>query len=277
MVLGAIIADAQMRGNASHNPVYDMPRKTRPYRRTDREKLAQKPQLGIDIPTPDEIRLIVEHACGGYSLLILVAIFSGLRASELRGLRWMDIDFRQGVLHVRQRADSKCKLGPPKSKAGYRTITIPPGVLEQLREWKTRCPKGSLDLVFPSRRGTVAFYPNIIKTSLIPTMVRARLMVDKGKVAADGRKRLSPKYSGLHALRHWYASWCINRVEEGGLGLSMRQVQERMGHSTIQVTMDTYSHLFPVANESAALGRAEALLLGDKNATGSVSESGESE
>ena len=260
-----------MRGKASHNPVYDIPRKKRAYRKSDREKLSQRAEVGIDIPTPDEISTIIRHVCGWFGLLLLTAIFCGLRASELRGLRWIDIDFKLGVLHVRQRADARNILGPPKSAAGYRTITIPPGLLDQLREWKKLCPETPYDLVFPSRKGNVACYSNIKAASFVPTMKRAGLMVDTGKVDDKGRRLLATKYSGLHALRHWYASWCINREEDGGVGLSIKQVQQRMGHATIQITMDTYGHLFPIANEADALGRAEARLR-DKNATEVSSE-----
>jgi integrase len=52
------------------------------------------------------------------------------------------------------------------------------------------------------------------------------------------------KYTGMHSLRHYYASWCINRVKDGGLGLPPKIVQARLGHSTLAMTMDTYGHLF---------------------------------
>ncbi|MGN6770740.1 MAG: tyrosine-type recombinase/integrase [Rhizobiaceae bacterium] len=148
----------------------------------------------------------------------------------------------------------------------YRTLVVPPGVLESLREWKVHCPKGRLDLVFPSKKGTVAYYSSVIKSSVLPTMKRAGLMVDKGKVNRHGTRVLSPKYGGLHAFRHFFASWCINRKEDGGLGLHVKQVQERMGHANVQITMDTYGHLFPIPNEADALGKGEAILRRNKNA-----------
>ena len=46
------------------------------------------------------------------------------------------------------------------------------------------------------------------------------------------------KYTGFHTLRHFYASWCINRKEEGGLGLSPKVVQDRLGHASINMTLD---------------------------------------
>ena len=62
------------------------------------------------------------------------------------------------------------------------------------------------------------------------------------------------KYTGLHALRHFYASWCINRRADGGLELPAKVVQERLGHSSIMMTMDVYGHLFPRGDDSAELG-----------------------
>jgi integrase len=71
-----------------------------------------------------------------------------------------------------------------------------------------------------------------------------------------------PKYTGMHCLRHFYASWCINRIEDGGCGLPAKIVQERMGHSKISVTLDIYGHLFPRGDDGGALDRAAEALLG---------------
>ena len=85
--------------------------------------------------------------------LILTAVFVGLRASELRGLRWSDVDLTKAELHVRQRADRYLKIGEPKSEAGYRTLPLVPTLAAALKRWKLACPKGSLDLVFPFPTG----------------------------------------------------------------------------------------------------------------------------
>ena len=58
---------------------------------------------------------------GRWRPMLLTAIFTGLRASELRGLRWADVDLKRGEIHVRQRADRYNEIGPPKSEAGERT------------------------------------------------------------------------------------------------------------------------------------------------------------
>ena len=76
-------------------------------------------------------------------------------------------------------------------------------------------------------------------------------------VTKDGKA----KYTGLHSLRHFYASWCINRVEDGGQGLPPKVVQERMGHSKIAMTFDRYGHLFPRGDDAAQIDAAEMRLI----------------
>ena len=82
------------------------------------------------------------HLDGRWRPLILTAIFTGLRASELRGLRWADVDFERGELHVRQRADCFNAIGRPKSESGERTVPLPPMLVNTLREHRLACPKG---------------------------------------------------------------------------------------------------------------------------------------
>jgi integrase len=170
--------------------------------------------------------------------LLLIAIFAGLRSSELRGLRWSDVDLKAAVMHVRQRADRYGTIGNPKSKAGHRAVPLAPQVVQALREWKLQCPKDT-GLVFPAASGhDVALHNNTVRA--FTAAVRAAGVVDK-----DGK----PKYSGLHALRHFYASWCINPRDYGGLGLPPKVVQQLLGHSSIVMTMDTYGHLFPADDD----------------------------
>lgn len=69
------------------------------------------------------------------------------------------------------------------------------------------------------------------------------------------------KYTGLHCLRHFYASLCINTIEQGGLGLPPKVVQERLGHSSITMTYDHYGHLFPQEADADRLEAAEKALL----------------
>lgn len=126
-------------------------------------------------------------------------------------------------------------------------MPVTPKLLQVLREWRLRCPKGELGLVFPNGVGKIERLPSILHRGLQPAMIRA------GLVDADGKA----KYSGMHALRHFYASWCINRRVDGGMELPLKVVQARMGHSSITITADRYGHLFPRGDDSEILAEAE--------------------
>jgi len=246
--LGALLADAQERGLVGQNVVRSLYTRRRSRRTESNGKL----KVGVDIPSPDEIRAIIARLEGRWRPLLLTAIFTGLRASELRGLRWDDVDFKRSELHVRQRADRHGKIERPKSAAGERTVPLPPLVLSALREHRLACANGELGLAFPNSKGGIDHRNSIAERGFHPAQVAA------GVVTADGHA----KYGGLHSLRHFYASWCINRRADGGLELPLKVVQTRLGHASIQMTADTYGHLFPRGDDGEELAAAEKAFLG---------------
>jgi integrase len=240
--LKALIQNAQRRGDVAQNVALGV---SIVMSSRDQRKLT----IGVDIPSAEEIRKLLA-ASGALRPVLVVATLTGLRSSELRGVQWADVDLAQGVLHVRQRADRFNVIGRPKSAAGERTIPIGPMVVNALREWKLACPKGARDLVFPGARGEVMPYQTL------------RWRFDAAQVAAGLAASIAqPKY-GWHALRHFYASWCINRRVDGGLELPLKTVQDRLGHSSITMTADTYGHLFPSTDDGSELAHAERLLAG---------------
>jgi integrase len=109
----------------------------------------------------------------------------------------------------------------------------------QGQTWQTR-------VVFPTGTGEIEYHSNILQRGLEPAQIAAKFVDHKGK----------PKYA-LHALRHFYASWCINRKEDGGQGLPLKMVQEQMGHATFAMTADRYGHLFPKGDDGTELAEAE--------------------
>ena len=258
--LSSLLSDAQERGLVSRNVVRDL-RKTRARGAERKGERRQKGKLkvGVDIPTREEIKAIVAAVTGRWRPILLTAIFTGLRASELRGLRWADVDLEKRELHVRQRADRYSAMGKPKSESGERTVPLTPIVSNTLREWKLACPKSEAGLVFPSAGGLVEHHKNIVERGLIPTLIAGAVTVEEE--GPEGKPAKRAKYTGLHALRHFYASWCINRRVDGGLELPAKVVQERLGHSSIMMTMDVYGHLFPRGDDSAELAAAERSLL----------------
>jgi integrase len=245
--LGSILADAQEHGTVARNAVRELKRNRR--KGKDRQKAKRKKlAAGRDFPTLQEANAIMQNAKGHWRPLLVVAIFTGLRASELRGLRWKDVNLKAGELHVRQRADRYNAIGEPKSEAGNRVVPFGPVVANTLREWKLAA--GKSELVFGNGVGKVESLANIINRGLIPACIAA------GTVTNTGRA----KYTGMHTLRHFFASWCINRKKDGGRELPPKQVQELMGHSSINVTLDSYGHLFPRLNDSTEIAAAEQAL-----------------
>src|SRR5262249_36919423 len=113
-----------------------------------------------------------------------------------------------------------------------------------LREWKLQCPRGRHNLVFPTGSGTVESLSNIHQRGYKPAQIAA------GIVTKDGK----PKYN-FHALRHFYASWIIDR------GFELKRAQELMGHASIKMTADTYAALFPKpADDFARLDAPETIV-----------------
>jgi integrase len=210
----------------------------------------RKLEAGRDFPTSAEVKRLIDAAKNGKrrALLLTVAL-TGLRASELRGLRWSDIELKTGELHVRQRADRYGKIGAPKSDSSRRTVPLAPDLLTALREWKMACPHGDAGLVFPTSTGRIEHHANMLR-SLAPVMVAASVVDKEGE----------PKYA-LHAFRHFFASWCINPKARGGRELPAKEAQGLLGHSSIVMTLDLYGHMFPPAGDRTELAESARVLL----------------
>ncbi len=240
--LGSLLAVAQDHGKVNRNAVRELSRDRK--RRSARHK--KKLKVGVDLPNKDEIRLILEHAQGRWRALIVTVVFTGLRASELRGLTWADVDLDKSEIQVSQRADRFNDIGSPKSPAAMRTIPLAPMVTNVLREWQMSCPKGQIDLVFPNGKGKVESLGNIYRRVLGPLQ----------KAAGITDHPEHPKY-GLHAFRHVAASLFIEQ------GFTPKKVQEILGHGSIQMTYDIYGHLFPSPeDDQAAMAQIQARLIG---------------
>ncbi len=246
--LKSIVSEAQRRGLVARNAA--SPVKV-DVKKRDQRKLA----VGRDIPSKEEVQTILANAEGRWRPFFITAIFTGMRASELRGLIWDDVDFDRKVIHVTQRANLWGEIGAPKSAAGSRDIPMSPMVVNALKEWRLGCPRqkplaegqeGRLWLVFPNGNGRVENHANISNRGFYALQIAADMVKKDGK----------PKY-GLHALRHFFASWAIER------GFSPKRLQALLGHSSIQMTFDVYGHLFPsLEDDHAKFAAGELALVG---------------
>jgi integrase len=236
--LAALVGEAQGRGLVAVNNV----------RAITRGKRGGRVEKRPIMPTRDELRAIIAATPDQHRSLILTAIFAGLRSSELRGLTWDAVDLKQGEIHVRQRADRYNRLGPPKSKAGTRTIPISPLLLNTLKAWRLASPKSELDLVFPNGAGRIENHSNLLWRVFWPIQIAAGVTVTR-----DGQP--DAKYS-LHALRHACAALWIEQ------GFGPKRIQTLMGHASVAMTFDRYGYLFEAREaDSQAMAAITARLI----------------
>lgn len=203
----------------------------------------------IQALSPEQARAFLKTASGGrLEALYLLAIHTGLRQSELLGLKWEDVDLEAKRLSVR-RILSAAKNGPtfttPKNNKS-RCVRLTLGATEALQAHRQRQveereklgkPWRDHGLVFCSQVGTPLNRNNIHTRSFKPLVARAGL----------------PPTLRFHDLRHTFATLMLKGGEHP------KVVQEMMGHATINITLDTYSHVLPDMQDKAA-DRLGALL-----------------
>jgi integrase len=207
---------------------------------------------GVDVPRArrpemqtwdeDEISRFLEAAKNSpYYALFYTALFTGMRRSELLALRWQDVDFIFSQVSVSRSLhhlkDGSYVFTQPKSARSRRTIALPPSAIMVLREHREKqeqeramlgTPPKDDDLVFSSLEGK-PLRPNTVSRAW--TMLAARAGV---------------KVIRLHDARHTHASLMLKQ------GIHPKIVQERLGHASIQITLDTYSHVAPGLQQAAA-------------------------
>ncbi|CAO4194058.1 tyrosine-type recombinase/integrase [Methylorubrum extorquens] len=193
----------------------------------------------VEVPTKAEVRqyLNLSGTClgmGGVARylrpLLYTAVFTGLRQGELRALTWENVDFEKGLIRVRVSADNVGHVHGPKTEAGVRDVPIAPHLAIELKKWKLASRQNEANLVFTGNRGRMV-QQACIQQSWHRLQRRA---ANSGK----GQTPLPHERYHFHALRHVCASLWIEA------GLPAKRIQYLMGHSSIQMTFDTYGHLF---------------------------------
>ena len=210
------------------------------------EKIARTPCRGISLPQvrrgeitvldPDEIAELAAAMPAWCRVWVWMAAYTGLRWSEMVGLRRKDIDLLRRTVTVRQQivevGSTFHDPDEPKTEAGLRTIKIAPFLAEMIdAQLKERAQPGADGLVFVNTRGNTPHLSSF--TSQTWKKARERI----------GRPDLR-----WHDLRHTVAALAIAN------GAHPKQIQELMGHSSINVTMDVYGHLLPSLGDALADG-----------------------
>lgn len=210
-------------------------------------------------PAPKEMRPLSEgEACtfldvartsgDRFEPLYVLAITTGLRRGELLGLRWEDVDLERGTLRVGRslvREEGRHTVGETKTRRGRRQVNLTPRTVNALKahrkrqlEERMRLAETYKDhgLVFSTSIGTPVNPENLVNRSFKPLLEKAGL----------------PKIR-FHNLRHTCATLLLGR------GVHPKFVQELLGHATIAITLDTYSHYLPSMGDQASGAMGDAL------------------
>ena len=257
--LGSLLADAQDRGLIGRNPVHER-RKQRRKRKGTQDRRGSSLKVGIDIPTPEEIKRTSQTAIGKDRVFLLVAVFTGLRASELRGLAWKDVNFKKAELTVSQRADRYRKIGEPKTEAAERVIPRP-------RTSCRHCANGNwpapLDrLGWSSRTALAGSIPRQPAAPAVP----ARANCGGRRTQDRGRERRGFGYGEIHgpAFTPVFPSLPGASTARPTAAWSCRRSSCRLGSAIARSRLPwaAYGHLFPRGDDAAELATAANFLLG---------------
>ncbi|MFD2792538.1 tyrosine-type recombinase/integrase [Promicromonospora vindobonensis] len=238
-LLSQILGAAAVKGHRTGNPARGA-------------KLTRQRKRKMVVLTASELAVLLHFLPEQWRPLVLWLAGTGMRWGEATALTWGDLDrdARPMLVHIdkawqRTQAGQKRTLGPPKTDAGERTISVPDSLVSQLGK-----PGRGDALIFPSRTGkallSASFNPHVWS----PALTRAN-----GTEACEAAG-LTPigKRPRVHDLRHFHASALI------GAGRPLPYIQARLGHEKITTTVDTYGHLLPDAQQGDA--DAVAVILG---------------
>jgi len=154
-------------------------------------------------------------------------LYTGMREAELLGIAWEDVDFAAGTVRVHQqlvRVAGEWRLAPPKTKAGARTVALAPDAMAALRDHQRR--------MAAERTPDWPFYGLVFVTERGKPIYGWRLLQMLGAHA----RRLGLPPVHVHDLRHSAATLMLEA------GLTLEDVKQTLGHSTIAITSDVYSH-----------------------------------
>ena len=211
-----------------------------PTQATIKPKIPRKEMITLN---DNQVQTFLLAARGSrFEMIYLLALTTGLRAGELLGLRWADLDWVNCRLQVKRQLQrlpdgGGLAFSEPKTSAGRRVIVLGKYTLEKLREHYN---KQQLARQFAGERW---HEDDLIFTSTIGTPLDLRNVVREYK---EILKQAGLPVLRFHDLRHTAATLMLQQ------GIHPKVVQERLGHSQISLTLDTYSHVLPSMQEDAA-------------------------
>lgn len=199
-----------------------------------------------------QARAFLDSAAGDrLEALYVLALLVGLRQGELFALGWPDIDLTTGRISVRRtliELNGRLSIGEPKSAKGRRQIQIPEAAVRALEDHRKRMlieGNSGSEFVFCSPDGKRLRKSNLLRRSFRPILEKANEKIRDEAAKSGGSPVLLPNIR-FHDLRHSNATALLKQ------GVHPKVVQERLGHSQISLTLDTYSHVVQSMDQDAA-------------------------
>ena len=221
--------------------------------------------LAVDPPKPprpearaldgDDAQYILTSAQGTiWHPIFHLALYTGMRRGEILGLRWKDVDLNLSVLYIAQAMqqldDGRVIIQEPKTPNSRRSVALSPVAAISLRSHRERQEVDFLTVERPFTPQTLVF-ERADGTTPVPDSVTHAFTRYAQKAGVHGVH--------LHNLRHTHASLMLKA------GVHPKIVSERLGHSSVAFTLDTYSHVTPGLQEAAALKFDQTLTRSDAN------------
>lgn len=205
-----------------------------------KEVYFKKPQDKLHYYTPEQFKKYIaaaKESCNigkdyGYYVFFNIAYYTGMRKGEINALKWSDIE--NNIIHVRRSVAQKIKgqsiiETPPKNKTSYRDIQIPSVLVSILKEQRNRQKRENrFSDDFRVCGGISCISDTALSNKNIEFATEAKLDIIR-----------------IHDFRHSHASLLVNN------GINIQEVARRLGHSKIEMTWNTYSHLYPREEERA--------------------------
>ncbi len=229
-----------------------------PYNPADRAKPPRKNKTEMKTLSIEQSQYVLDnYQDHRIYLAVLLAIKTGMRQGEICGLRWQNIDLRNAtisVTHALQRQGQGLVLKEPKTKKSRRSIPIPNDIVEELKQ-KQRMYKQN-KLAFGNgydSRGFVCAWEDgrPLEPDWISKQWRKIVNNEQEKARKKEVEPNIPEGIRFHDLRHTHATILLSQ------GVSLKVVQERLGHESITTTGDIYSHVTPAMQQEvvSVLGR----------------------
>jgi integrase len=206
------------------------------------------PKEIVALSTDETRRLLDAAAEDRLEALYVLAVHTGMRQGEMLALRWQDVDIENAVLSVRRtltRRGGKIAFGEPKTKKSRRSIRLTPQAVDALRAHLERQLR-DMEILGDHYQDQGLIFTTDTGAPIIPSNLRQRSFTPL-------LKRVGLPHMRFHDLRHTCATLLLSR------GVHPKFVQELLGHATIAITLDTYSHVMPSMGDATAKAMEDAL------------------